>query len=81
MYRILIVETGEYLYRKGMVGWASLYTPAEINDEWFFIIYEAETKEEAKTMLFSGDRFRFYPGMNLISPKDFPELFEIVEIP
>jgi hypothetical protein len=81
MYRILILETGEYLYRKDMPGWLSLYTAYEQSriDTHTFTVFEASTKEEAKEVL-ERDCFKLYKDGPLYRPCETHEWYEIVEV-
>jgi len=81
MYRILIIETGEYALRSHVGG--SLFSPEEVvasSDKNSFVPAEWSSKKEVEYIF--HDEYDFNVGINgkLIFLKNNRELFEIVEV-
>lgn len=89
MYRILIIETGEYLY--SVAGKRCLYTPFELKkykEEQNSFIFETNSKQEVEHKLkVSDDACNFIYRLRgngeetlyIVRNKE-PEAFEIVEV-
>ena len=87
MYRILFIESGDYLYRYNRYGrlGSNLFSSYEILEEkdkdekTKFSIYECNTKKEAYTSLANTSPIKDCSG-NFIKPEMSSYLFEIIEV-
>jgi len=82
MFRILIVETGEYLYSVND-GTGLLHTIYELDkyDVTWYKVYEAVSREEAYAKLQQDNYCVYHLSQNLfVNSMKNPELFEIMEI-
>ena len=77
MYRILCVETGEYLYRLSDHRNHSLFSKEEWGISESYVVYEEEDKENLKRIM-PGKWIRI--NSKRINIDEFPYLFEIVEV-
>jgi len=82
-YRILIIETGEFLLERKNMG--SLYSPYEIGfygiDKESCKIYETNDIKIAYKRVEHGDQqYRLFSDKK-IDRLQFPEIFEIVGVP
>jgi len=89
-YRILCIETGEYLYsRYGLDEFASLFSKLELEHADFTVynIYEVQSKERAEIFLARNIRnentirIPFNDSYTVIHMKDNLAIFEVVEVP
>ena len=77
MYRILFIETGEYLYC--LYNWGELYCYNEVKNESETHIYEVSSKEEAIQKLDYDTTIYPNGGRGIQIPWN-KILFEIVEV-
>ena len=84
MYRILFIETGEYLYCLSNTPYANLYYSYEVNNPpknicYKFKIYEVASKKEAIEKL--DENIIIYPtDISYIVISENKILFEVVEV-
>ncbi len=82
MYRVLIIETGDYVYSYKNDKFV-LYTLQEIKNKEHplssFNIVESLTREEIKFIVTRGS-YVFIHNIK-INLRDSPEVYEIVEVP
>ena len=78
MYRILFIETGEYLYC--LYNHGELYCYSEIDSDEKFHIYEVSSKEEAIKKLDYDTRIYPTNTKTGIQVSDNKASFEIVEV-
>lgn len=83
MYRILVIETGEYLYTANDT-YGHLYTSHEItifgsSFKWFRI-FETTSQEKALFRLNASANYKLYANTQELSVVEHPEAFEVIEV-
>jgi hypothetical protein len=81
MYRILLIETGEYLYKSLVhkLKRPDIYLREELGAlRGPFEIIETDSKEEAEDILFNSCKVSL--NGEFISPTRNPQLFEIIKV-
>ena len=84
MYRILFIESGEYLYYYLNVEYGELYSKVETtfeeNSEAIFFPYEVKTKQEAINKLHDSRLYVYLSREEQLNISNNLNLFEIVEV-
>ena len=84
MYRILFIESGDYLYYYSTMAYGDLYSKAETtfphNSGCAFHIYEVKTKQEAINKLSDSSLFIYLSEEDKLVISANLTLFEIVEV-